>query len=45
VDLAGAWLVTIGHVRDLDVGNVRQVPFDRPRQIALHDLGVIDVVL
>jgi hypothetical protein len=34
-----------GVVGELDVPDLRQVALQRPRQVALHHLGVVDVVL
>ncbi len=45
VDLAGARLVPAGIVGNLQVGNPLEVALNGRRQIAFHDLHVIDVVL
>ena len=45
VDLAGTGLVAAGIVGELDMGDARQMRLQAPRDIALHDLHVIDVVL
>src|SRR5688572_8673237 len=45
VDLARSRLVTPRVVGELHVRDLREVLFDRPREIAFHDLHVVDVVL
>ena len=45
VDLARAGLVAARIVRDLDVGDASSARLDGRRQVALHDLHVVDVVL
>ena len=45
VDLARARLVAAGIVRKLDMRDAAEVLLDRPGEIPLHDLHVVDVVL
>jgi len=45
VDFAGAGLVAPRIVSELDMRNTRQMRLDGAREIALHDLHMIDVVL
>src|SRR5215203_4069337 len=45
VDLAGTRLVAAGIIGKLDMGDAGQVLLHGARNIALHDLHVVDVVL
>src|SRR6187431_2021467 len=45
VDLAGARLMAAGIVGNLNMGDVRQMSLQRARNVALHHLHVVDVVL
>ena len=45
VDLADIRLVALGHARDLDVGGDRLMALEAPREVAGHDLGVVEVEL
>src|SRR3954463_10438809 len=45
VDLAGAGLMTLGHVGDLNVPDAGKQAFEGSGEIALHDLHVEQVVL
>src|SRR5881275_3140238 len=45
VDLAGARLVAAGVVGKLDMGDARQVLLHGARDVALHHLHVVDIVL